>query len=195
MKITLRGLERNMDDTKIATGIFLIVLIVAAFTAHAGALTITSKDTVTIATKDVKDATTWNSLASGDVESYTLSKVSTLKFILTSEKERVEPVVQVWPSSDIVIKANYAGGDTQTVQYDKNKIEGYYSYGKSSRYPWGIYWCIHDLNGKPMIVFSEFSKRSVWFSPISSEQVSEITAILNKGEIPDITLVQKAAGA
>ena len=184
-----------MDDTKLATGIFLALLIIAAFTAHAGALTISSTDTVSISTKDSKGATNWNSLASGDVGSYTLSKVSTLKFILTSEKERVEPVVQVWPSSDIVIKANYAGGDTQTVQYDKNKIEGYYSYGKSSTYPWGIYWCIHDLNGKPVIVFSEFSKRSVWFSPISSDNIEEITAILNKGEIPDISLIQKAVGA
>lgn len=184
-----------MDDTRLATGLFLIVIIFAAFTAHAGAITISSTDTVSIATKDSKDATTWNSLASGDVGSYTLSKVSTLKFILTSEKEKVEPVVQVWPSSDIVIKANYAGGDAQIVQVGKDKIEAYYTYGKSSTYPWGVYWSIHDLNGKPMIVFSEFSKRSVWFSPISSEQVDEITAILNKGEIPDVTLVQKAVGA
>ena len=184
-----------MDDTRLVTGIFLAVIIIAALTAHAGAIMISSTDTVSIATKDSKDATTWNSLASGDVGSYTLSKVSTLKFILTSEKEKVEPVVQVWPSSDIVIKANYAGGDAQIVQVGKDRIEGYYTYGKSNTYPWAIYWCIHDLNGKPVIVFSEFSKRSVWYSPISSDKVDEITVILNKGEIPDITLVQKAAGA
>jgi hypothetical protein len=184
-----------MDDTRLATGIFLALLIIAAFTAHAGALTVTSKDSVSISIKDSKDATAWNTLASGDMGSYTLSKVSTLKFILTSEKEKVEPVVQVWPSSDIVIKANYAGGDAQIVQVGKGKIEGYYSYGKSSAYPWGIYWCIHDVGGKPVIIFSEFSKRSVWYSPVSSDTVEEIAAILNKGDIPDITLIQKAAGA
>lgn len=46
-----------------------------------------------------------------------------------------------------------------------------------------------------MIVFSEFSKRSVWYSPISSDKAEEIAAILNKGDIPDITLIQEAAGA
>jgi (2Fe-2S) ferredoxin len=46
-----------------------------------------------------------------------------------------------------------------------------------------------------VIIFSEFSKRSVWYSPVSSDTVEEIAAILNKGDIPDITMIQKAAGA
>ena len=184
-----------MDDTRLATGLFLIILIIAAFTAHAGALTITSKDTVSIATKDAKDATTWASVETGDIQSTSLFGAVTVKLTLTSEKEKIEPIVQINPGSDLVVAANYIGGDAQIVQVGKDRIEGYYTYGKSSTYPWGVYWSIHDLNGKPMIVFSEFSKRSVWFSPISSEQVDEITAILNKGEIPDIVTIQKAAGA
>lgn len=186
-------IEINREKWILIAG--LTLLIFAALTAHASALTISSKDTVSIAAKDSKDATTWNSLASGDVGSYTLSKVSTLKFILTSEKEKVEPVVQVWPSSDIVIKANYAGGDAQIVQVGKDKIEGYYTYGKSGAYPWGIYWCVSDINGKPMLVYAEFSKRSVWYAPIGSETVESLMAALNKGELPDISIITKVVGA
>lgn len=173
----------------------LTLLIFAALTAHAGALTITSRDTVSISTKDAKDATTWASVETGDIQSTSLFGAVTVKLTLTSEKQKIEPIVQVNPGANLVVQANYVGGDAQIVQVGKNKIEGYYSYGKSSTYPWGIYWCIHDVGGKPMIVFSEFSKRSVWYSPISSNSVEEIAAILNKGTIPDITLVQKAAGA
>lgn len=187
-----------MDDTRLATGLFLIILIIAAFTAHAGALTITSKDTVSIATKDAKDATSWQKLESGDVATIAFTKPEAVKLTLSSavdEKQKVEPVVQINPGASLVMEGNYAGGDAEIVQVGKDKIEGYYSYGKSSTYPWGIYWCIHDVGGKPVIVFSEFSKRSVWYSPISSDKVEEIAAILNKGDIPDIKMIQEAAGA
>lgn len=184
-----------MDDTRLATGLFLIVLIIAAFTAHAGALTISSKDTVSIATKDAKDTNTWNNLASGDITSVKFTEPKAVKLSISSDKEKIEPVILLNPDSDLVVQANYAGGDAQIVQVGKDKIEGYYSYGKSSAYPWGVYWCIHEVGGKPVIVFSEFSKRSVWFSPISSDKVGEITATLNKGELPDIILLQEAAGA
>ena len=186
-----------MDDTKLITGIFMIVVVIAAFTAHAGALTITSKDTVSIATKSMINPTTWIDLAQGDIAKVSITSAQTVKISMVGalKDQKVEPIVQVNPGASLVVEANYAGGDAEIVQVGKDKIEGYYSYGKSSTYPWGIYWCIHDIGGKPMIVFSEFSKRSVWYSPISPEQVEEITAILNKGEIPDITLVQKAAGA
>jgi hypothetical protein len=186
-----------MDDTRLATGIFLALLIFAAFTAHAGALTISSKDTVNIATKDAKDAVTWVDLSQGDIASVSFTSAQTVKISVVGalKDQKIEPVVQINPGASLVVSANYAGGDAQIVQVGKNKIEGYYSYGKSSTYPWGIYWCIHDVGGKPVIIFSEFSKRSVWYSPVSSDTVEEIAAILNKGDIPDITLIQKAAGA
>jgi hypothetical protein len=187
-----------MDDTKLATGIFLALLIIAAFTAHAGALTVTSKDTVDISILIDMNKSSWEKMESGDVATVEIAKPTTAKISLSSvvdAKKKVEPVVQINPGASLVVEANYAGGDAQFVQVGKNKIEGYYSYGKSSAYPWGIYWCIHDVGGKPMIVFSEFSKRSVWYSPVSSDTVEEIAAILNKGDIPDITLIQKAAGA
>lgn len=175
----------------------LTLLIFAALTAHAGALTITSKDTVTIATKDSKDAVTWVDLAQGDIASVSFTSAQTVKISVVGalKDQKVEPIVQVNPGASLVMEGNYAGGDAQIVQVGKDKIEGYYSYGKSSAYPWGIYWCIHDVGGKPMIVFSEFSKRSVWFSPISSDKVDEIAGILNKGEVPDLSLIQEAAGA
>ena len=187
-----------MDDTRLATGLFLIILIIAAFTAHAGALTISSKDAVNIATKDAKDSTAWQKLEIGGIAGMAFTEPEAVRITLTStadEKQKIEPIVQLNPGASLVVEGNYAGGDAQIVQVGKDKIEGYYSYGKSSAYPWGVYWCIHDLNGKPMIVFSEFSKRSVWFSPISSDKVDEIAGILNKGEVPDIAMIQQAAGA
>lgn len=184
-----------MDDTKLITGVFLLVVVIAALTAHAGAITISSKDNVSIATKEAKDATTWNNLASGDLGSYTLSKVSSLKFILTSEKEKVEPVVQVWPGSDLIVSANYVGGDADIVQVGKDRIEGYYTYGKSSAYPWGIYWSIHDINGKPVLVYSEFSGKKTWYNPISQKTIDSLNAAIERGELPDISIVQAAVGA
>ena len=188
-----------MDDTRLATGIFLALLIIAAFTAHAGALTISSsKDAVNIATKDAKDSTAWQKLEIGGIAGMAFTEPEAVRITLTStadEKQKIEPIVQLNPGASLVVEGNYAGGDAQIVQVGKDKIEGYYSYGKSSPYPWGIYWCIHDVGGKPVIIFSEFSKRSVWYSPVSSDTVEEIAAILNKGDIPDITLIQKAAGA
>lgn len=181
-----------MSRTHWITGAFLVLLIVAAFTAHAGALTITTSDTVELSTKG---ASGWDKLSSGDLSTKAITKAEPVKITLTSGKEKVEPIIQMNPGADLVISANYVGGDVDVVQVGKDKIEGYYSYGKSSAYPWGIYWCIHDIGGKPMIVFSEFSKRSVWYSPISSDKAEEIAAILNKGDIPDITLIQEAAGA
>lgn len=174
---------------------FLALLIFAALTAHAAALTISSKDTVEIAMLVDMNKTNWEKMETGDIADVRIDKPTIAKITLTSEKQKIEPVVQINPGASLVVSANYAGGDADIVQVGKDKIEGYYSYGKSSTYPWGIYWCIHDVGGKPMIVFSEFSKRSVWYSPISSDQVEEITGILNNGEIPDVITIQKAAGA
>jgi hypothetical protein len=177
--------------------LFLSVVVIAAITAHAGALTITTKDTVSIATKSMINPTTWVDLAQGDIAGVSFTAAQTVKIGLVGalKDQKVEPIVQINPGASLVVSANHAGGDAEIVQVGKDKIEGYYSYGKSSTYPWGIYWCIHDIGGKPMIVFSEFSKRSVWYSPISSDKAEEIAAILNKGDIPDITLIQEAAGA
>lgn len=181
-----------MSRTHWITGAFLVLLIVAAFTAHAGALTITTSDTVELSTKG---ASGWDKLSSGDLSTKAITKAEPVKITLTSGKEKVEPIIQMNPGADLVISANYVGGDVDVVQVGKDRIEGYYTYGKSNTYPWGIYWCIHDIGGKPMIVFSEFSKRSVWYSPISSNSVEEIAAILNKGTIPDISIIQAAVGA
>lgn len=175
--------------------LFLTLMIFAALTAHATAITITSKDNVSIETKDAKDATTWEKIESGSIGSVTLAKATSVKLTLTNEKEKIEPVIQLNPGADILVSANYQGGDANIVQVGKGRIEGYYTYGKSSHYPWGIYWCINDINGKPVLILSEFSKRSVWYAPISSESVEEIRAILNKGEMPDISLLQKVVGA
>ena len=176
------------------TGAFLVLLIVAAFTAHAGAITISSKDTVEISTKDTKDATTWEKLESGSVGSVTLTKATSVKLTLTLEKEKVEPVVQVWPGADLVVSANYAGGDADVVQVGKERIEGYYSYGKSTIYPWGFYWCIH-LGEKPMLVYSEFSGKKTWYNPISQKTIDSLNAAIEKGELPDISIIQAAVGA
>lgn len=200
MRITLRQFRRlimadEKNGSKIWTALFILVVIFAALTAQAGAITITSKDTVAISTKDAKDATTWEKLEAGSVGSVTLSKPTTAKLTLTSGKEKVEPVVQLNPGADLVVSANYAGGDADIVQVGKDRIEGYYTYGKSSAYPWGIYWSIYDVSGKPILILSEFSKRSVWYAPISSENVEEIQGILGNGEMPDISLLQKVVGA
>jgi hypothetical protein len=105
-------------------------------------------------------------------------------------------VVQVWPStSKVVVKPNYAGSEVDVVLVGTDRIEGYYSYGKSSTYPWGIYWCVHDIGGKPMVVYSEFSGRKVWYTPIGTTTVDSLTAILEKGKLPDISIIQAAVGA
>lgn len=174
---------------------FLALLIFAALTAHAGALTISSSDTVEVATKDSKDATTWEKLEAGSIGSVELAKPTAMRITLTAEKEKVEPVVQVNPGADLVVKANYAGGDIDYVQVGKDKIEGYSTYGKSSTYPWGIYWCIHDIGGKPMLVYAEFSGRKVWYAPVGQKTIDSLTATLEKGEMPDIAIIQAAVGA
>lgn len=176
------------------TAAFLVLLVVAALTAHAAALTITSSATVEVATKDVKDATTWEKLQSGDVASVELAKPTTVKLTLTSEREKVEPVILVNAGADIVIKADYTGKEVDVVQVSKSSIEGYYSYGKSSTYPWGIYWCVHDIGGKPMLVYSEFSGRRVWYNPIGQKTIDALTASLEKGELPDISIIQAVVG-
>ena len=183
-----------MNRTHWITVGFLVVVIFAAFTAHVGAITISSKDTVEISTKDTKDATTWVSMEQGDIASVSFTAHQTVKILLSLGKEKVEPIVQINPGADLVVSANYAGGDADIVQVGKERIEGYYTYGKSSTYPWGIYWSINNINGKPVLVLSEFYKRSVWYAPISSESVEEIRVILNKGEMPDVSLLQKVVG-
>jgi len=176
---------------------FLALLIFAALTAHAGALTITSSDTVEVSIKDSKDATTWEKMQAGDVASVTLAKPTTVKLTVTGEveKEKIEPVVQVQPGMDLVIKADYAASEISVVQIGKDRIEGYYSYGKSSTYPWGFYWCIHDIGGKPFVVYSEFSGQKVWYNYIGQKSVDALTAILERGELPDISIIQAAVGA
>ena len=173
----------------------ILIIFFVGVTAHATEITITSKDTVAISTKDAKDATTWEKIESGSIGSVTLAKTTSVKLTLTNEKEKVEPIIQLNPGADLVVSANYLGGDANIVQVGKERIEGYYTYGKSSLYPWGIYWCINDIGGKPVLVLSEFSKRSVWYAPISSENVAEIQGILGNGEMPDISLLQKVVGA
>lgn len=180
---------------------FLALLIFAALTAHAGALTISSSDSVEVSTKSVSG---WDKLSSGDLSTKTITKAEPVKLTITSEKEKVEPVVQkekvepvvqVNPGADLVVKANYAGGDIDYVQVGKDKIEGYSTYGKSSTYPWGIYWCIHDIGGKPMLVYAEFSGRKVWYAPVGQKTIDSLTATLEKGEMPDIAIIQAAVGA
>lgn len=171
---------------------FLALLIFAALTAHAGALTISSSDSVEVSTKSVSG---WDKLSSGGLSTKTITKAEPVKLTITSEKEKVEPVVQVNPGADLVVKANYAGGDIDYVQVGKDKIEGYSTYGKSSTYPWGIYWCIHDIGGKPMLVYAEFSGRKVWYAPVGQKTIGALTASLEKGELPDISIIQAAVGA
>lgn len=171
---------------------FLALLIFAALTAHAGALTISSSDSVEVSTKSVSG---WDKLASGDISAKTVTRAEPVKLTLTNEKEKLEPVVQVNPGADLVVKANYAGGDVDLVQVAKDKIEGYSTYGKSSSHPWGIYWCIHDIGGKPMLVYAEFSGRKVWYAPVGKKTIDSLTATLDKGELPDITVIQAAVGA
>jgi hypothetical protein len=179
------------------TVVFLVLLFIAALTAHTAALTITTSDTVEISTKDSKDATTWEKMQTGDVASVELAKPTAVKLLITgaTEKEQVEPVVQVQPGMDLVIKADYAASEISVVQIGKDRIEGYYSYGKSSTYPWGFYWCIHDIGGKPFVVYSEFSGQKVWYNYIGQKSVDALTAILERGELPDISIIQAAVGA
>jgi len=177
------------------TAAFLVLLFIAALTAHTAALTITTSDTVEISTKDSKDATTWEKMQTGDVASVELVKPTAVKLTITgAEKEKVEPVVLIQPGMDLVVKANYEGSEVDVVQVGKASIEGYYSYGKSSLYPWGIYWCIHDIGGKPVLVYSEFSGRKVWYAPIGTKIVDALTTTLEKGELPDISIIQEAVG-
>lgn len=171
---------------------FLALLIIAALTAHAGALTITSSDTVEVSTKG---AIGWDTLKSGDISAKTVARAEPVKLTLTNEKNKVEPVVQVTPGADLVVRANYAGGTVDYVQMSKDTIEGYSTYGRSSVYPWGIYWCVHDVGGKPMLVYAEFSGRKVWCVPVGQKVIDALTATLEKGEIPDIFIIQMAVGA
>lgn len=182
-------------DERFAVVLLLSLLIIAALTAHAGALTITTSDSVEVATKDSKDATTWAKLEEGSIGSVELAKPTAVKLTLTAEKEKVEPVVQVWPAADsLVVQANYAGGEVDVALVGKSRIEAYYSYGKSSTYPWGIYWCVNDIGGKPMLVYSEFAGRKVWFAPVGQKTVDTLTTSLEKGELPDLSIIHAAVG-
>lgn len=180
-----------MDDTKLITWIFVVIVIIAAFTAHAAALTISTSDTVEISTKS---GTGWDKLSSGDLSAKTITKAEPVKLTLTSEKEKLEPVLQINPDASLLVKANYQGKEISIVQASKTRIEGYYSYGKSTTYPWGFYWCVH-LGEKPMLIYSEFSKRSTWYNPISQKTIDSLNAAIEKGELPDISIIQAAVGA
>ncbi len=172
------------------------LVVIAALTAHVGAIAIVASDSVEVATKDSKDATTWAKLEDGSIGSVELAKPTAVKLTLTAEKEKVEPVVQVWPAADsLVVQANYAGGEVDVALVGKSRIEAYYSYGKSSTYPWGIYWCVNYIGGKPVLVYSEFSGRKVWFAPVGQKTIDTLTASLDKGELPDISIIQAAVGA
>ena len=180
-----------MDDTRLATGLFLIILIIAAFTAHAGALTISSSDTIELSTKS---SSGWDKLSSGDISTKTITKAEPVKLTFTSGKEKLEPVIQINPDASLLVKADYTAKEVFVVQASKSRIEGYYSYGKSTTYPWGFYWCVH-LGEKPMLIYSEFSKRSTWYNPISQKTIDSLNAAIGKGELPDITIIQQAVGA
>lgn len=176
---------------------FLMLLFFAALTAHTGALTITSSDTVSVSTKDTKGTTSWTALAAGDIASVELAKPTAVKLTLTSAtdaKQKVEPVIQVNTDADLVVQADYAAKEIRVVQVGKDRIEGYYSYGKSSTYPWGFYWCVH-LGEKPLMVYSEFSGRKVWYNYVGQKTVDTLTATIEKGELPDISIIQAAVGA
>lgn len=171
--------------------VVLVVLLIAALTAHAAALTITTSDTVELSTKGESG---WDKLSSGDISTKTVTKAEPVKLTFTGEKEKLEPILQLNPSASLVVKADYAAKEVSVVQVSKSRIEGYYSYGKSTTYPWGFYWCVH-LGERPMLIYSEFSKRSTWYNPISQKTIDSLNAAIEKGELPDISIIQEAVGA
>jgi len=179
-----------MNRTHWITVGFLVVVIFAAFTAHVGAITISSKDTVEISTKS---ASGWDKLSSGDLSAKTITNAEPVKITITSGKEKVEPILQLNPSASLVVKANYQGKEISIVQASKTRIEGYYSYGKSITYPWGFYWCVH-LGEKPMLIYSEFSGKKTWYNPISQKTIDSLNTAIEKGELPDISIIQAAVG-
>jgi len=173
------------------TAAFLALLIIAALTAHTAALTITTSDTVELSTKGESG---WDKLSSGDLSTKTITKAEPVKLTFTSEKEKLEPILQLNPSASLLVKANYQGKEISIVQASKSRIEGYYSYGKSTTYPWGFYWCVH-LGERPMLIYSEFSKRSTWYNPVSQKTIDNLNAAIDRGVLPDISIIQAAVGA
>lgn len=127
----------------------------------------------------IKD--TYDKVVSGDI-----SGITTLKLSLSGS----EKTYQYNAGNTVVIDATDEK-DIHTAQVSPNRIEGYYTYAKSNSYPWGVYWCIHNYNAKPVLVYSEFSGRKVWYAPISTATVEKILADVEGGNIPDILTIQK----
>lgn len=164
---------------------------------YSNALTITSVDNVDISTKDSKNATSWDKLESGSIADLSITKPTSIKLTVSDpmEKEKIESIIQISSNPDIIVKADEKYETVNVISIEKDRIEAYYSYGKSSTYPWGIYWCVNDIGGKPVLIYSEFSGRKVWFAPIGQKTIDTLTASLEKGELPDITVIQAAVGA
>ena len=131
---------------------------------------------------DVRDM--YDTVVSGDISGVKTLKISFAKSDVTYQ----------YRNADVIIFDSQES-NTDIVQYSFDYIEGYYTYGKSSTYPWGIYWCIHDIGGKPMLVYAEFSGRKVWYAPVGQKTVDMLTASLDKGELPDISIIHAAVGA
>jgi hypothetical protein len=182
---------RMIDFEKWVTVGFFSLLILAALTAHGGALSITSSDTVGLSTRA---GDTWSKLESGDIAGTALMVPTAVKLTVSQEKETLEPIIQILPGADLVVAADYSGRTVDVVQVRSDRIEGYYSYGKSNTYPWGFYWCVYDLKGKPFVVYSEFSTRSVWYNYISAENVGKLNDAINMGACPDIGIIQRMVG-
>lgn len=156
--------------------VFALVIMLCCV-ANVGAVSVFSN--VDVSVSDMSDNT-----VSGDVY-----KTQTLKITFDKSKDIF---YQVMPHTTIVSDIK---NDVNIVQITSNTMEGYYSYGKSSAYPWGIYWCIHDIGGKPTMVYSEFSGRKVWYASIGQKTVDTLMVSLEKGELPDISIIHAAVGA
>ena len=176
--------------------IFFLIICLSVLVICTSALTITSVDTVDVSTKDSKNSTSWDKVESGNLVDLNILKPTSVKLTVSDSlaKEKVEPIIQVSSDSDILVKADEKYETVNIIISDKSRIEGYYTYGKNNTYPWGIYWCIHNIGEKPILVYSEFSGRKVWYAPVGTKAVESLTATLEKGELPDISIIQEAVG-
>lgn len=152
---------------------FFIVVIVSLLVSPCICDLVTS-DSITLQTLDGRSKDT------------SFTKQETIVF--KSGKE-VSSRVQVLPYVDIVANVNQGDKTISFVQYKKGYYEGYYSYGRSSSFPWGIYWRIETKDY--LFIYADFQKRSTYVIPIGKEQFEKVFYTpISSGKLPSVIDVQ-----
>lgn len=197
---------------KLIFGIFVILVIVASFMAHAGAdLTAESEK------QDSKEEIKQVEISIKEDASVTISQSAIgvaspapLKVKAQVESVILEPILYVYPLTKVLIEPQSDSKTKKTTAINYVAIadgrlgesyplyEAYYSYGKSDREPWQYYWRVtnYDIKQGKFVecLFADFSTRSVKYVYLTPLEWDYVKKDIDAGFVPDINVMKSYWG-